>query len=57
MALALDRELADFFNFLGHRMGLANCVDRVFCRSRISALPGRCQEAAPPAANLDFGQI
>jgi len=24
MALALDRELADFFNFLGHQIGLAN---------------------------------
>ena len=24
MALALDRELAEFFNFLGHEVGLAN---------------------------------
>jgi len=24
MALALDHQLADFFNFLGHQIGLAN---------------------------------
>src|SRR5271169_3134892 len=39
MALDLDRELADFFNFLGHRVGLANIWIALSADHGISALP------------------
>src|SRR5260370_30837653 len=39
MALALDRELADFFNFIGHQIGLANTWIALSAAHGISALP------------------
>jgi len=57
MALALDRELADFFNFLGHQMGLANVWIALSADHGISALPDVAKKLRLPAANLDFGKF
>jgi predicted AlkP superfamily pyrophosphatase or phosphodiesterase len=58
MALALDRELADFFNFLGHQIGLANVWIALSADHGISALPETAKAMRIPAesmaaANLD----
>ena len=57
MALALDGELADFFNFLGHQMGLANVWIALSADHGISALPDVAKKLRIPAANLDFGKF
>ena len=57
MALALDRELADFFNFLGHRVGLANVWIALSADHGISALPDVAKKLRIPAANLDAGKL
>jgi hypothetical protein len=57
MALALDHELADFFNFLGHRVGLANLWIALSADHGISALPDAAKKLRIPAANLDAGKI
>ena len=53
MALALDRELADFFNFLGHQIGLANVWIALSADHGVSALPDAAKKLRIPAANLD----
>jgi predicted AlkP superfamily pyrophosphatase or phosphodiesterase len=57
MALALDRELADFFNFLGHQIGLANVWIALSADHGISALPDVAKKLHIPAANLDAGKL
>jgi hypothetical protein len=57
MALALDRELADFFNFLGHQVGLANMWIALSADHGISALPDAAKKLRIPAANLDAGKL
>jgi len=57
MALALDHELADFFTFLGHRVGLANTWIALSADHGISALPDAAKKLRIPAANLDAGKI
>jgi hypothetical protein len=57
MALALDHELADFFNFLGHRVGLANIWIALSADHGISALPDAAKKLRIPAANLDAGKL
>ncbi len=57
MALALDHELADFFNFLGHRVGLANVWIALSADHGISALPDAAKKLRIPAANLDAGKL
>jgi arylsulfatase A-like enzyme len=57
MALALDRELADFFNFLGHQVGLANIWIALSADHGISALPDAAKKLRIPAANLDAGKL
>jgi hypothetical protein len=57
MALALDRELADFFNFLGHQVGLANTWIALSADHGISALPDAAKKLRIPAANLEAGKI
>jgi arylsulfatase A-like enzyme len=57
MALALDHELADFFNFLGHRIGLANIWIALSADHGISALPDAAKKLRIPAANLEAGKI
>jgi len=53
MALDLDRELADFFNFLGHQIGLVNVWIALSADHGISALPDAAKKLRIPAANLD----
>jgi predicted AlkP superfamily pyrophosphatase or phosphodiesterase len=57
MALALDRELADFFNFLGHQIGLANVWIALSADHGVSALPDAAKKLRIPAANLDSAKI
>jgi arylsulfatase A-like enzyme len=57
MALALDRELADFFNFLGHQVGLANTWIALSADHGISALPDAAKKLRIPAANLDAHKL
>ena len=57
MALALDRELADFFNFLGHQIGLANVWIALSADHGVSALPDVAKKLRIPAANLDASKL
>jgi arylsulfatase A-like enzyme len=57
MALALDRELADFFAFLGHQIGLANVWIALSADHGVSALPDAAKKLRIPAANLDAGKL
>src|SRR5882672_4377051 len=57
MALALDRELADFFNFLGHQVGLANPWIPLSADHGISALPDAAKKLRIPAANFEAGKL
>jgi arylsulfatase A-like enzyme len=57
MALALDRELADFFNFLGHQIGLANLWIALSADHGVSALPNAAKKVRIPAANLDAAKL
>lgn len=57
MALALDRELADFFNFLGHQIGLANVWIALSADHGVSALPDAAKKLRIPGANLGAGKL
>jgi Type I phosphodiesterase / nucleotide pyrophosphatase len=57
MALALDRELADFFNFLGHQVGLANIWIALSADHGIPALPDAAKKLRVPAANMDAPKL
>ena len=57
MALGLDRELADFFNFLGHQVGLANTWIALSADHGVSALPDAAKKLRIPAANLDAAKL
>jgi predicted AlkP superfamily pyrophosphatase or phosphodiesterase len=57
MALALDRELADFFNFLGHQIGLVNVWIALSADHGVSALPDAAKKLRIPAANLDSAKL
>jgi hypothetical protein len=57
MALALDRELADFFNFLGHQIGLANVWIALSADHGVSSLPDAAKKLRVPAANVDAGKL
>ncbi len=57
MALALDRELADFFNFIGHQIGLANMWIALSADHGVSALPDAARKFRIPAANLGAGRL
>ncbi len=57
MALALDRDLADFFNFLGHQIGLANVWIALSADHGVSALPDAARKLRIPAANLGAGKL
>jgi hypothetical protein len=56
MALALDHELADFFTFLGHQVGLVNTWIVLSADHGISALPDAAKKLRIPAANLGAGK-
>jgi predicted AlkP superfamily pyrophosphatase or phosphodiesterase len=57
MALALDRELAEFFNFLGHQIGLANVWIALSADHGVSALPEAAKAMRIPAANVDGAKL
>jgi len=57
MALDLDQELADFFNFLGHQIGLANIWIALSADHGVSSLPDVVRKLHIPAANLGAAKI
>src|ERR1700722_7585151 len=57
MALALDRELADFFNFIGNQIGLANMWIALSADHGVSALPDAARKFRIPAASLGAGKL
>jgi predicted AlkP superfamily pyrophosphatase or phosphodiesterase len=57
MALDLDRELADFLNFLGHQIGLANVWIVLSADHGVSSLPDAVKKLRIPAANLDAAKL
>jgi hypothetical protein len=57
MALGLDRELADFFNFLGHQVGLANVWIALSADHGVSPLPDAAKKLRIPAANGNPGKL
>ena len=57
MALDLDRELAGFFDFLGHQVGLANVWIALSADHGVATLPDAVKKLHIPAANLDAHKI
>jgi Type I phosphodiesterase / nucleotide pyrophosphatase len=57
MALELDRELADFFNFLGHQIGLANVWIALSADHGVATLPEAVKKLHIPAANLEASKV
>jgi hypothetical protein len=57
MALAMDRHLAGFFEFLGHQIGLANIWIALSADHGISPLPKQAAELRLPAANVQGDKI
>jgi predicted AlkP superfamily pyrophosphatase or phosphodiesterase len=57
MALDLDRELADFFNFLGHQIGLANVWIALSADHGIASLPDAVRKLHIPAANVSGAKL
>src|ERR1700688_2166244 len=53
MALELDRQLAEFFGFLGHQIGMANVWMALSADHGIAPLPEFAKTLRLPAANLD----
>jgi hypothetical protein len=53
MALELDRSLAEFFNFLGHQVGMANVWMALSSDHGVAPLPEFAKTLRLPAANLD----
>jgi predicted AlkP superfamily pyrophosphatase or phosphodiesterase len=52
MALAIDKELADFFNFLGHQIGLANVWIALSADHGVAPLPAVANKLHIPASGL-----
>jgi predicted AlkP superfamily pyrophosphatase or phosphodiesterase len=57
MALDLDRQLADFFNFLGHQIGLADVWIVLSADHGVAWLPDAVKKLRIPAANLGAGKL
>lgn len=57
MALDLDKQLADFFNFLGHQIGLADVWIAFSADHGVSVLPDVGKKLKIPAANLDGSKL
>jgi len=57
MALDLDRDLADFFDFLGHQIGLADTWIALSADHGVSSLPEQVKKLHIPSGNLDRGKI
>lgn len=52
MALDLDRQIADFMNFVGRQLGLANVWVALSADHGVSSLPDAVKKLHMPAANL-----
>ena len=57
MALALDRQMADFFDFLGHEIGLANVWIALSADHGIAPAPPAAAKLHIPAANLSPAKL
>jgi predicted AlkP superfamily pyrophosphatase or phosphodiesterase len=57
MALATDRQLAEFFNFLGHQAGLANVWIALSADHGVAPLPSVASKLRVPAANLNAEEL
>jgi hypothetical protein len=57
MALDLDHELADFFNFLGHQVGLADVWIALSADHGVSSLPEAVKKLRIPAANVGASKV
>jgi arylsulfatase A-like enzyme len=57
MALDLDRQIADFFSFLGHQIGLANVWIALSADHGVSSLPDAAKKLHIPAANLGGAKL
>lgn len=57
MVLATDRQLAEFFNFLGHQVGLANTWIALSADHGIAPLPSVASQLRIPAANLNADEL
>jgi predicted AlkP superfamily pyrophosphatase or phosphodiesterase len=57
MALALDKELAEFFNFLGHQVGLANLWVALSADHGIAPLPSVARKLRIPAEGLNSDDL
>ena len=53
MALELDRQLAEFFGFLGRQIGMANVWTALSADHGVAPLPAFAKTLRLPAANLD----
>ena len=53
MALALDRQLAEFFDFLGHQIGMANIWVALSADHGVAPLPEFARTLRLPATGLD----
>jgi arylsulfatase A-like enzyme len=57
MAIALDRQLADFFNYLGHQIGLANLWIVLSADHGVAPLPVTAAQLHIPAVNLSSAKL
>jgi predicted AlkP superfamily pyrophosphatase or phosphodiesterase len=57
LALAMDHQLADFFNFLGHQLGLANVWIALSADHGIAPLPKVASSLHIPATNLSTDKM
>jgi Type I phosphodiesterase / nucleotide pyrophosphatase len=57
MALDLDHELADFFNFLGHQIGLADVWIALSADHGVSSLPDKVKRLHIPASNIGASRL
>ncbi|HKV76500.1 MAG TPA: alkaline phosphatase family protein [Candidatus Sulfotelmatobacter sp.] len=57
MALDLDHELADFFNFLGHQVGLADVWIALSADHGVSSLPDAVKKLHIPATNVGASKV
>jgi predicted AlkP superfamily pyrophosphatase or phosphodiesterase len=57
MALEMDRQLADFFNFLGHQVGLANIWIALSADHGVAPVPSVAAKLRIPAASLSADKM
>ena len=57
MALAMDRQLGDFFEFLGHQMGLANVWIALSADHGVAPVPAVAAKLRLPAASISVDKM